>query len=315
MDVLRATELPPIKLTKVDEKMVKKNQRLIDSTEGDILLIDVSAIAYHIFYQQCASVLDRELPELIPVLIFKRILNLAKTFKTGNIIVLWDSKHHDRKEIYPTYKEKRLTYKSHRDIERIMIMKKALVAFRKKWARRLWENSLLQRGKECDDLMGILCRTIKLDFPRKMVMVANDGDLFQLLSKTVYVYSVKMDTLIDTADFRGHNGYSHKHVTTQKAVCGCSSDNVKGVGGIGEKKFLDLLNGCPKALAVVQRCWPVIERNMKLVALPMEGTYVPELEQFGMNMKAFKEFCNENGLADSYGTHSAKYDRLFNDRG
>lgn len=311
VQVLEQTSLRPLSLTKRDKVAIDSNQEVVDANRDDILMIDVSSIAYHLYFKHCVSVTTPELKELIPILLFKRILNLASTFKTGNVLILWDSKTNDRKVALPTYKGQRLIYKSEAEIARLVIMKKAIRTFRKRWSKLIWPNNIVQKGKECDDLLGVLSRTIEIKRPRKIIMAVNDGDIYQLLSDTVCVYALNMDTLIRPADFREKFGYSHKLVPTAKAICGCHSDNVKGVGGVAEKTFLKLLNGDAKVLKTVIDKWKTVTHNMKLVALPLEGTKVPALKSFRMDMKVYRAFCKENGLL-AFIEKEKKYGRLFN---
>jgi len=311
LQVLEQTSLRPLSLSPWDKENVRCNQQTVNVNQSDILMIDVSSIAYHLYFKHCTTVTTSELKELIPILLFKRIIHLASTFKTGNVLILWDSKTNDRKDMLPTYKGQRLVYKTEAEIARLMIMKKATRSFRKRWAKRIWPNNIVQKGKECDDLMAMLSRTIVIKRPRKIVMAVNDGDIYQLLSDTVNVYALNMDTLIGPSDFREKFGYSHKHVPTAKAICGCHSDNVKGVGGVAEKTFLKLLNGCGKTLKTVIDRWKIVTHNMKLVALPFDGTRVPIIKPFGMDMKVYREFCKENGLI-AFAEKEKHYGKLFN---
>lgn len=104
--------------------------------------------------------------------------------------------------------------------------------------------SLRVYGVEGDDLIGILVHELKKDFDR-VVIRSSDKDFYQLLDKQVKILrgQVKWSkplnkNTVDSFLITERNipqGLSPKRWTTFRALCGDSSDNMKGlVSGCGE---------------------------------------------------------------------------------
>lgn len=73
----------------------------------------------------------------------------------------------------------------------------------------------------------------------KVMIVSSDRDLTQLISDDVSVYIPKLKTVLTPKNHSEVMGISHKSVLIKKIICGDSSDNVKGIKGVGEKTFMD----------------------------------------------------------------------------
>ena len=192
-------------------------------------------------------------------------------------------------------------------------MKKCLQFFRKNVATRLEWNSFVQKGYEGDDIIGILVRTFPTNVP--VIIVGNDGDLFQLLSvdrPSVSYYSIKMGTLITAEDVRNKIGYSTKKVIAAKCIWGCTSDEIKGVKGIGEKRVLSFLTDpySEYTETILKRMDDTVLPNKELVSLPLEGTKVPKLKPFSMNMRGFVSVCKELGFIGLL-NDKRKYEKMF----
>ena len=92
-----------------------------------------------------------------------------------------------------------------------------------------------QKGIEADDLVGTLSR--KFDLPT--IIISGDRDLFQLVNDRVSVWFTKKgitDTIVVTPqNIVDVYGVRANQVVDLKSIMGDSSDNIKGVAGIGEK--------------------------------------------------------------------------------
>ncbi len=103
-----------------------------------------------------------------------------------------------------------------------------------------------EEGYEADDLIGTLCK--KID-DKKMnietVIVTGDLDTLQLVDNNTKVYTLKKgikDTVIYDKDLIEQKyGINPDQVIDYKALRGDPSDNIPGVGGIGEKTATDLI--------------------------------------------------------------------------
>lgn len=85
---------------------------------------------------------------------------------------------------------------------------------------------------EADDLIAYYVLNKK---PReRIVIMSNDRDLTQLISEDVIVYVQSMRKFINTKNHTTEIGYNYQNVKLKKILCGDSSDNIKGIKGLGE---------------------------------------------------------------------------------
>ena len=98
-----------------------------------------------------------------------------------------------------------------------------------------------QRGIEADDLIGTLAKK----FDTQTIIVSGDRDLFQLVDDTTSVWFTKRGiseaVIVTPQNIKEVYGVYANQVTDLKALMGDSSDNIKGVAGIGEKTAKKLL--------------------------------------------------------------------------
>ena len=92
---------------------------------------------------------------------------------------------------------------------------------------------------EADDIIGTYSKKIETE----VLLVSSDRDLLQLISPNVKMKLLKMKDFIyyDQKSFYEDYGIKPIEVIDLKALMGDSSDNIKGVTGIGEKTALKLI--------------------------------------------------------------------------
>ena len=59
-------------------------------------------------------------------------------------------------------------------------------------------------------------------------------DIAQLVGENVRLYLIHLKKYITTSNFKEQFGYHHENIAVMKILCGDSSDNIKGVKGLGE---------------------------------------------------------------------------------
>ena len=91
---------------------------------------------------------------------------------------------------------------------------------------------------EGDDLMAYYINNKKPN--EKIVLVSGDRDLTQLISDSVIIYVPVLKKFINTKNHVEEMGYRHENVLIKKIFTGDTSDNIKGIKGVGEKTFMDL---------------------------------------------------------------------------
>ena len=209
--------------------------------------------------------------------VFRDILHLQREFDTNRIAFCFDSRESDRKVKYPKYKSTRANrYKemsddeanAHREFRRQIrdLQRQHLhdIGFR---------NVFLQKGKEADDLVAVICKA----YPKtKKIIVSSDEDLFQLLDANTTMWNPNQQRRLTLRWFEKTYNISPNRWADVKAIAGCSTDDVEGVKGVGEKTAIKFLNGTTNPKSKAHHSIIVnlkqTRRNLKLVSLPLAGT-------------------------------------------
>ncbi len=97
-------------------------------------------------------------------------------------------------------------------------------------------------GFEADDLIGTLSKAAA-DKGIDTFIVTGDKDAFQLVDKSIKIYSTHKDGLIyDENEVINKYGVKPDQVVDMMALMGDTSDNIPGVKGIGEKTASELIS-------------------------------------------------------------------------
>lgn len=89
---------------------------------------------------------------------------------------------------------------------------------------------------EADDFIGYYVTHKKPN--ERIVIASNDRDMTQLISDDVIVYVQSMKDFLTVRNYRKEEGIDYRNVVLKKVLCGDSSDNIKGIKGVGEKTLL-----------------------------------------------------------------------------
>lgn len=199
-----------------------------------LYLIDGHAQIYRAYYAPFAQLTSPKGEPTRAIHVFTQmILNLLRDKKPDYLAVTLDVGDESvfRVEIDPEYK-------AHRDpapedlppqIERIVTILQTM------------EIPILRIQRyEADDIMATLCaRHAGPDCD--VYLVSRDKDLDQLLTDHVRMYDPGKDRVIDAAAVLAEKGYGPNLAVEAQMLMGDSTDNIKGVVGIGPKKAADLL--------------------------------------------------------------------------
>lgn len=114
---------------------------------------------------------------------------------------------------------------------------------------------------EGDDLVAYYCLHKKPN--ERIVIVSGDRDLTQLLDidDFICIYIPVMKKFITPKNHIQELGYCQKNVLIKKMICGDSSDNIKGIKGVGEKTFFELV---PEAKDREVKLYEIIDRCKRL---------------------------------------------------
>ena len=232
--------------------------------------------------------------------VLREILNLQERFRTDRIAFCWDSGDPIRREIYPAYKLNRQHFNlDPQDGENRRQMRKQMHALRTEYLQEIgFRNIFHQDGYEADDVVASIC--LNLPPNTSAIVVSSDQDLYQLLNHKVSMWNPAKKALIDEKSFTSFHKIEPARWHLVKAMAGCTSDNVKGIPGIGEVLAARFLQGEIKQDSKVYRKVidgeTVWKKNLPVVKLPFPGTRVFGLREDEVTRKGWRSVCNTLGL-------------------
>ena len=209
-----------------------------------------------------------------------QVKKMAKLFSTRKFIFTWDSKKSIRRSLYPEYKRHRRDKMNDRTPQEIM---EDNIAFSQFFQLRRFilpkfgfKNQLIRTGFESDDILAsLVIDTPKTMGDSRLIVASRDEDLYQLLNRCD-IYNFHTGRLITKQTFEEQHGINPLDWAMVKQIGGCTSDNVKGVPGVGEDTAIryirkELSKG--KRLDTITTLGDdIIKRNAMLVCLPLKGT-------------------------------------------
>lgn len=218
---------------------------------------------------------------------FNTLFTLCRRYECTNFAFCWDSQASKRKEIYPEYKANRAKTPD------VLEGYKQFDLIREEILPRLGiTNSYWQEGYEADDLIASICRHNE----GYKYIASTDHDLYQLLDEeTCMVKHTATHAMKYTVEaFKEQYGIEPDEWPLVKAMAGCSTDNIKGIPSIAEKRAVLHLRGKYQSKCTGREAEKIINRNMKLVKLPMKGTKKIFLqEQPLIDVNVFVDICKE----------------------
>lgn len=231
----------------------------------------------------------------------RELQKLSEEFESPNFVFAWDSRKSFRRDVYPDYKKKPPL----EDPEMIDILRSGKPQFseiRLKVLPRLgFNNNFIQTGLEADDLIAWIVKDHAWEYEHTYI-VTSDEDLFQLLHDKVSIYNPREKKIYTKEDFIKEKGIEPSDWSWVKTVAGCSSDNVKGVVGVGEKSAIRFLKGelneYLKKHKDIENFMesPAYERNMLLVSLPHERSCPVDLVPNTLDFSVFEGLCLDYGF-------------------
>lgn len=233
---------------------------------------------------------------------------------------LWDGKAQWRYDIHPGYKAKRNEPDPRRDASRASFNTQRPLIW--KALSLIGVGQMTAKFHEADDLAGIMVRAAKKLNPAALLkLISGDGDWIQLVMEGVSVRDISDDfkhytlaNLMEKVGYRTPYGFLEG-----KCLMGDGSDDIPGVGGIGEK-------GAPEFIAEfgsVREFWrqcregefkpkkkahinlasaagqAAFARNLKIMQLispHKPGAGEVTYDRGNYDRDAFKAFCEEHSF-------------------
>lgn len=261
-----------------------------------MILIDSNAICYREAYAIGDKLSYEERKVGIIFGFLREILKLSKLYNTNEFAFCWDSRKSLRKQVYPEYKQKRKTSEIDPQVfeqfETIRTRMLPEIGFR---------NIFGYEGYESDDILADIVLNTPLHI--EITIASSDEDLFQLLYDGVKIYNLHSKKEYDCWSFEKDYGITNDSWSLVKSIAGCSSDNIKGIEGVGEKTaikyILGQLDHKTKAYKkiVSEEGQKIIARNYDLINLPYKNTPQSVIVEDNLSLLGFMSVCKRFGFS------------------
>lgn len=268
------------------------------------LLIDTNFLCWRAFHAFGEGLSYKGVSTGMLFGVFRDILFLHERFDTDGFVFCFDSRYSRRKELCSTYKANRKSV-SEEETEEKRQARRLFYSQVKMLRTRLLPsigfcNVLVQRGYEADDLIAACADAV----PSTDIgtIVSCDQDLFQLLSQNISIWNPQTRRVLTSRDFVNKWGIGACRWAEVKAIAGCSSDNVEGLRGIGEKTAVEWVCGRLKPGSAkyntISEGLETITRNLRLTTLPFPGVEKPELQTNMISARAWNKVMREFGMME-----------------
>jgi DNA polymerase I len=200
--------------------------------EKTVYLVDGTSNLFRAFYAIRGLSTAQGLPTNAVYGFTAMLRKLLREHRPGYVAVAFD-----RPE--PTFRHQAFAdYKANRaEAPEALI---AQIPYVKRVCQALHVPMVERAGYEADDLIGTLARQAR-EAGYRVVIVASDKDLLQLVAEGVQVYNPVKEEFLDAAGVERVFGVPPARVRDVLALSGDASDNIPGVPGIGEKGARDLV--------------------------------------------------------------------------
>lgn len=182
------------------------------------------------------------------------------------LIICWDGINavNKRRELYPPYKEHRVTERAKAaKTDRPSIPHQLINMVRDELGVVAPRYNICEADAEGDDLIALFCEIFE---GSQICIVSRDQDMYQLVSHNVKILNVFTNELIGPSDVQSKFGVLPSGVVEMKALMGDASDNYPGLKGIGPKKALALYTA-----GGTETKYPEVDVFRKLAKIPFCG--------------------------------------------
>jgi len=233
----------------------------------------------------------------------KSLTGFQSLFNTSNFVFCWDSNTSKRREIYSEYKANRKDKEyTDEEIEFDKAFRKQMKKLRTTYLPMIgFKNVFIQRGYESDDIMASVALQLS-QCGNEAIIITSDHDLYQCISANVSCYNPQTNKIMTLQGFKKQYGIESYEWVLAKAIAGCTSDNIEGVKGVGEKTAIKYLK---TQLKTTDKKYydiscldgkTIFERNFPLVKLPMKGTQRFKLKRDKLSEQGWHQVVKLLGL-------------------
>jgi DNA polymerase-1 len=190
--------------------------------------------------------------------VFKEVTSLVVKYNPTNVVVVWDrGKSAKKLELYPDYKASRKE-KNPEELENMIFQMKVV----KELLNFLPIRQIAVKNIEADDVIGFLAKKLE----GRKIIASTDTDFYQLINDSTIIVSSRKG-IVQELDRKAINeklGFNVEKYIIYKSLIGDSSDNIKGVAGIGKIKALKYINNEPIKETIDKE---ILKRNKRLIEI------------------------------------------------
>lgn len=206
--------------------------------KNKILVVDGNHLMYRAYYKYGKYRTSKGVLSGVVYGIPYILGGLIREHNPDEVVVVYDgSRDAKRLELLPSYKQSKSKHNLS-DFDREGLYKQRDAA--NNILLELGLNICLVEGREGDDIVWVLTKKLKLK--NHVVMVSSDKDYKQLISKNVSLWDPKVKFRYTHKNLKKETGYSPEEWVDFLILDGDTSDNIKGMPGVGQvraKYFID----------------------------------------------------------------------------
>lgn len=231
------------------------------------LIVDVNYLCYRAYHSVGELTYEGEATGVL-FGVMKTVQALSELHLTDYVMFCCDGPNNKRYHIYPEYKAGRKRDESY-DLFRAQVDR-----LPDDLRNAGFPNVLQQEGYEADDLMAQFAAD--LGRSEEGILITEDQDLYQCLADNVWMYKPRKGNAYNIHTFLKEFDIPVRCWARVKSLAGCSSDNIKGVAGVGEKTAIKYLKGQLNRKSKKHKDIEaalnarVPQTNMKIVQLPID---------------------------------------------
>lgn len=233
--------------------------------------------------------------------VLKMVATLAREFKPKIVVIAWDKGQCSRRlKIYPDYKVQRDKKREKSQVEQLRRQRKIL----KRIFKLLPVRQIAVNEVEADDIIGYLCEKLK----GNKLIVSNDKDFLQLIHEDVNIFRVNKNgqSILNKKIAEKELGFPLKYYLLWKSMVGDTSDNIKGIPGMGEvrsAKYIQAVLDGEKPRPISAEEQKILDRNKYLMAI---GAVLTESQK----KKIYRSFKKQENKPVDFEEVRFKFDSL-----
>lgn len=268
------------------------------------LIIDVSNLAYRNFHALREN--DLRFGGVASEVLFgvlRDIQSYREHHMASGVVFAFDYGKPLRIQLHPGYKSSRKKKRKEATFEERKNRRSLLaqiIKLRDSLLPNVFSNLFWKHGYEADDVIASVCKYSIPDQDTKII-VSSDHDLYQLLDETTFCHSPHTGVVLGSGSFQKKYDINPNRWAKVKAMAGCSSDDIPGIPGIGEKKAIQFLNGeMNKQTATFKKIVDhrfQTEESLKLTKLPYPDCPVFSVIEEKFNQQKWDEMCETVGAS------------------